>query len=221
MSKSTKELYAYAENTIKNLGFDYFIFRMITPSAQGKVGGSVLTNVPPEIMKPYEGENRVEDNPIIRHCRTSLLPIIWSSESCPRLIELTQKKTGNYAWTQALHDRTGVASLITVIQANNEISDQDVVDKGRDVMWLCSKLHTSFMESYLSDPSTTNSPPKVTERELEILNLHGKGKTASEISIILYISSRTVNFHLNNIYRKLGAKGNKQALVYAAKLGII
>lgn len=72
-SQETAYLYSYAERAVLNMGFDYFIFRMIIPTYLSSTGGAVLTNIPPEIMKPYEDKNQVEDNPVIRHCRTSLL----------------------------------------------------------------------------------------------------------------------------------------------------
>lgn len=90
-SQETAYLYSYAERAVLNMGFDYFIFRMIIPTYLSSTGGAVLTNIPPEIMRPYEDKNQVEDNPIIRHCRTSLLPIIWGAESCPKLKDLIQK----------------------------------------------------------------------------------------------------------------------------------
>lgn len=220
-SQETAYLYSYAERAVLDMGFDYFIFRMIIPTYLSSTGGAVLTNIPPEIMKPYEDKNQVEDNPIIRHCRTSLLPIIWGAESCPKLRDLIQKETGSYAWSQALHDHTCVSSLITVIRAHNTISDQDIVEKGGSVMLLCSKLHTYFMDAYLSDSDRYNRLLKITAREREILNYYGQGKTASEIGMVLSISSRTVNFHLNSIYTKLGVSNSKESLVLAVKFGLI
>lgn len=220
-SQETAYLFNYAEEAVHQLGFDYFIFRMIIPSYLSSTGGAVLTNIPPEIMKPYEDNNQVDDNPIISHCRTSLLPIIWGAESCPKLRDLIQKETGSYAWSQALHDHTCVASLITVIRAHNTISDQDIIDKGGSVMLLCSKLHTYFMDSYLSDSDRYNRLLKITAREREILTYYGQGKTASEIGMVLSISSRTVNFHLNSIYTKLGVSNSKESLVIAVKFGLI
>lgn len=44
---------------------------------------------------------------------------------------------------------------------------------------------------------------KLTSRELDILQLTIKGMTAKEIALDLFVSRRTVEFHLNNIYLKL------------------
>jgi DNA-binding CsgD family transcriptional regulator len=41
------------------------------------------------------------------------------------------------------------------------------------------------------------------------------------MSVILDISERTVNFHVYNIMRKLGATNRPQAVAVAASLGLI
>lgn len=56
-----------------------------------------------------------------------------------------------------------------------------------------------------------------TEREKEILGLLLKGKSNKEISNITYVSTETVKSHLQNIYRKLGAKSRLEAVALFLK----
>ena len=53
----------------------------------------------------------------------------------------------------------------------------------------------------------------LSKRESEVLRWVARGKTNSEIGIILYISSRTVSKHLENIYEKLGVECRTAAVV--------
>jgi DNA-binding CsgD family transcriptional regulator len=53
-------------------------------------------------------------------------------------------------------------------------------------------------------------------RELEVLRWLRAGKTSWDISVILQISERTVNYHVNNIMRKLGVINRMQAVSVAA-----
>jgi len=46
----------------------------------------------------------------------------------------------------------------------------------------------------------------LTPRELEILQLVIAGKTNKEIAHEVFISKKTVEFHLDNIYSKIGAR---------------
>lgn len=56
---------------------------------------------------------------------------------------------------------------------------------------------------------------KITRREADVLYWVTQGKTDWEISIILSISERTVNKHLEQIYRKLGVNNRTSATAIA------
>lgn len=58
-------------------------------------------------------------------------------------------------------------------------------------------------------------------RELEVIDLTAKGLSNKEIASQLVISERTVQTHLVNIFRKLGASSRTQAVLYALKEGWI
>lgn len=61
----------------------------------------------------------------------------------------------------------------------------------------------------------------LTERELEVLQLVASGKTNKEIGQVLYISDRTVQAHLSNIFSKLGVVSRTEAAMYAVRKGWI
>lgn len=58
-------------------------------------------------------------------------------------------------------------------------------------------------------------------RECEVLRWSAIGKTSWEISEILRISERTVNFHLQQVSRKLGVKGRRASCARAVGMGLI
>ena len=60
----------------------------------------------------------------------------------------------------------------------------------------------------------------LTGRELEILQLVIAGKTNKAIANQIYISEKTVEFHLDNIYSKIGARSRLMASVWALHHGI-
>jgi LuxR family quorum-sensing transcriptional regulator LasR len=64
-------------------------------------------------------------------------------------------------------------------------------------------------------------PPRLTRRELEILNWVMVGKSSWEISKITRCSEATVNFHIGNIRQKFGVNTRQQALVKAISMGIL
>lgn len=61
----------------------------------------------------------------------------------------------------------------------------------------------------------------LTPRELEILQLVIAGKTNRGIATEIYISEKTVEFHLDHIYTKIGARTRLMAGVWALQQGIL
>jgi DNA-binding NarL/FixJ family response regulator len=55
----------------------------------------------------------------------------------------------------------------------------------------------------------------LTEREREVLTWVGRGKTSSEIAIILGLSERTVNFHCDQAMKRLDVTNRAQAVAKA------
>jgi DNA-binding CsgD family transcriptional regulator len=63
--------------------------------------------------------------------------------------------------------------------------------------------------------------PRVTPRELEVLELASHGLTADEIAEQLVVSVATVKSHLQNVYPKLGANDKAAAVATALRHGLI
>ncbi len=61
----------------------------------------------------------------------------------------------------------------------------------------------------------------LTKREQEVLALVIEGKSSKEVAEDLYVSKRTVDFHLANIYEKLQVSNRVQAFRRATSLGLI
>ena len=61
----------------------------------------------------------------------------------------------------------------------------------------------------------------LTEREIEALTWVAKGKSSTDIAVLMKVSDRTVNFHVNNVIRKLGVTTRVQAAIRCALLGLI
>ncbi len=97
---------------------------------------------------------------------------------------------------------------------------QGVIDvfNGKSVLdaTLAQKLITRLAKS---EENTVVEP--LTERELEVLTLTGKGLTNKVIAVQLGISDRTVQNHLANIFSKLQAENRTEAVMRAVSLGLI
>lgn len=62
---------------------------------------------------------------------------------------------------------------------------------------------------------------ELNERERDVLNWVAAGKSDWQVAQILSVSPKTVNYHVENAKRKLGAVSRIQAVVEAVRLGLI
>ena len=63
--------------------------------------------------------------------------------------------------------------------------------------------------------------PSLSRREIEVLRHVALGETSKEIAGALGIGERTVNWHLERAFIKLGADSRAHAVALALELGIV
>jgi DNA-binding CsgD family transcriptional regulator len=70
-------------------------------------------------------------------------------------------------------------------------------------------------------PSRPSYPAGLSAREVEVLRLVARGMTNARIAKVLFVSPRTVNWHLGSVYRKLGFSSRVEAARFAAEHGLL
>ncbi len=73
----------------------------------------------------------------------------------------------------------------------------------------------------VSNKKKISSADRISNRELDIINLLAQRLSNQEIADKLFISISTVKRHIINIYQKLGVNKRREAVELAEKLGII
>ena len=105
--------------------------------------------------------------------------------------------------------------------------DEALPDPGAQLMQMVAGLqllaaHAMTAADRLLGPNIDkNDLPKLTKRELDVLSWTSQGKTAWEVSVILGMSEKTVNFHLGNAMRKLGVTSKHQAVLKCVAAGLL
>ena len=64
-------------------------------------------------------------------------------------------------------------------------------------------------------------PEKLTQRELEVLEMMSEGLSNKEIAALLNISVHTAKFHISSILGKLGASSRTEATAIGLRHGLI
>ncbi|MCK9622443.1 MAG: LuxR C-terminal-related transcriptional regulator [Methylobacter sp.] len=86
--------------------------------------------------------------------------------------------------------------------------------------WLTQTAHLG-MSRCLTPKLMPETDVKLSNREIAVLRWAADGQTSGEISSILKIPERTVNFHINNVVSKLNTANKTSAAVKAAMLGLL
>jgi len=142
-------------------------------------------------------------------------------------------------WVRAHHPEVGVLVLtafdddpyvLAVLQAGangyvlKTASPTEIVQAVRNVNEGKSALDVTIARKLMSHIAGNKAAPyfePLTDRELEVLALAGKGYTNKAIGVQLGISDRTVQGHLAKTYGKLDAHGRTEAVMKGVSLGLI
>ena len=76
----------------------------------------------------------------------------------------------------------------------------------------------------ISDQTTATAltaPAGLSPREIEVLRLVAGGRSNREIAETLFLSARTVERHITNLYAKISARGRSEAIAFAHKHNLI
>lgn len=147
--------------------------------------------------------------------------------------------TGVEATRRIRHDNDAVRILVLTAY-NDPAYVNALIEAGADGYILktaeLSELHKALLEVAAGRTAYDDSlmqkanlqkadlPAQIeglTDREIEVLAEAGHGSTNKEIGKRLFISDRTVQGHLKNIYEKLGVTTRTEAVALALKHGII
>lgn len=188
-----------------------------------------VTNIDPLWEKRYVDKDYASADPIIRDSYASRLPIRWT-ESYHLATRSPQEHTMmSDDWengiqrglTVPLH---GAGSEFGVLSLYSDLTDHAFLKSSdtnqHEIHIIAHYFHDAAQRKLRSKPNAPNHVG-LTNRELEVLKWTADGKTAPEISSILNVSNSTVNFHIQNIIKKLGAQNKANATAIAVGRGLI
>jgi LuxR family transcriptional regulator, quorum-sensing system regulator BjaR1 len=207
---------AYADK----LGFSNAIC-MRVPEAGEDLSSSFLLNTYPEEWVQHYGEKAyITIDPVVRELFVNYHPFLWSEVAERRNLGPAERRIMaecadmgmRQGFTVPIYQSGGYTGLVSLAGREPMINEES-----RGAVTLAS----IYLHNKLTTLRRTEAQNRfdLTEREMECLRWAAAGKSDWEISQILLISSKTVNYHIENAKRKFGVATRVQAIVAALRLG--
>jgi len=139
---------------------------------------------------------------------------------CPSIAVLILTAYDNDQYIFALLEAGAAGYLLKNVRGRELIEAVRAVQAGEPVLdpTVTRKVIDRFKAAQ-GELDEHRAAEHLTERELEVLRLAGKGMTNKEIAEGLCLSVRTVQAHLGNVFSKLGVGSRTEAILYGLKSG--
>ncbi|MCK1335985.1 LuxR family transcriptional regulator [Bradyrhizobium sp. 38] len=183
---------------------------------------------PPTLISTYPGswtalylQNKYEsDDPVVRQAIRYSQPFRWGLEFGPpvrsererEIFEEAAKFGIRYGFTFPIHDESGPLAALSFATDDRRTSfEHSILKHAQNLRLIATFFHAHVKRFWTADRLVAGVV--LSPRELECLEWSSRGKSASDIGIILGITERTVCFHLDNARAKLGVGSLRQAVV--------
>ena len=220
--KSEQELFDQVADMAAALGFQYCAYGIQLPVPVSRPNVVMFNNYSEQWRECYLARSYLEIDPTVRHGLKSTLPVVWSNSLFEPAQDMWEEACGHglrVGWAQAARDASGCVGLLTLARSEQLLTASELHANQAKMVWLTQYVHAAMVQ-LLIPRLLPETQVTMTAREKEVLRWSAEGKTAFEISLILGISERTINFHITNAVLKLGASNKTQAVVKAVALGM-
>ena len=146
--------------------------------------------------------------------------IVSEADIRSRVVILTTFEQDDYVF-EAL--RAGASGFLLKNAPPEELVHAVRVVASGDAL-LAPSVTRKVIEDYARRPAPRSHEAdihRLTEREVEVLQLMATGKSNSELATHLYVGEGTIKTHVSNLLTKLGLRDRMQAVVFAYESGLV
>ncbi|MCL7754432.1 response regulator transcription factor [Polaribacter sp. Z022] len=191
---------------LKNIIEQKAHMHIIGEASNGREAIKVCTKLNPDVMiidVAMPGLNGIEAAEQIHKINPKIKIIGLSMHSSKQFIQ-GMFKAGAYGYLLKDGDSDELITAITTVVENKKYLSKD--------------LNQEFLN--LLKKGETIETAKLSPREKEVLQLIAEGNSSKEIGNILFLSSKTVDVHRNNIMNKINLHTIPELTKYAIKKGL-
>jgi LuxR family quorum-sensing system transcriptional regulator CciR len=186
---------------------------------------AIAVNFPSHWRKRYFDRKYQEVDPVVRRAPVHSRPFVWDHllkreqlNARERLVMEESREAGlRHGISVPLF---GPSSQISVLSFASPFDDADPCRHMGHLNALAWQFHVAF--AAIARPAAqARRGIGLSKRERDCMQWTAEGKSAWDISVILQISENTVNYHVKNALRKLGATSRTVAVIKAIRLNLI
>jgi LuxR family transcriptional regulator, quorum-sensing system regulator LasR len=209
------------------LGFDQVLCGIATSRPRSLEDIFIGGNYSSEWMSYYNANGLLAIDPIVRHCGSSNLPVVWRPQTFAGVAERAMYEEASSHGIRSgislpVHGPKGEAGVISFTRdAPPDAAFEREVAKAAPVLALLRDYVFASSQKFFSRNEHSEPAPRLTRRELEMLQWVMAGKSSWEIARITNCSEATVNFHMANVRQKFNVNTRQQAVVKAITLGML
>jgi LuxR family quorum-sensing system transcriptional regulator CciR len=234
--QSSADITAEFVAAARHLGFEKYSFVSRGRHVDGRNFEHISTNYAAEWRARVRSQNYLEIDPTLRRARRSQLPFTWSDLRDSRGLLPMQRQLFDEAgsaglrhgFTVPVHTMGGGAGAVALAGDMSAREFDSAIQHHRHTLHVLALHFHSLNDAAARAEAdaarhapSANEDTEVTSREAECLLWTARGKSAWEAGMVLGISERTVNFHVETARRKLNAQTKTQAVVQAIMLSLI
>jgi DNA-binding CsgD family transcriptional regulator len=212
------------------LGFDRVSAGLAVERARDIPHFAMVGNTPPAFLARSRDRETGLRDPVIQQLKRSHCPFVYT-----QAMYVDAGAAPLWEEQAPYGYKTGIALAMHLPQGRHFVfgvdrdqalpdDDAEVVRMMADVQLLAAFTVTSAL-NWLDLPEAAEAPganhPTLSPREVEVLRWTLEGKSSWAVGRILGVSESTVNFHLRNAMRRLGASSKHVAAMRAATLGLL
>ncbi|TDY16705.1 LuxR family transcriptional regulator/LuxR family quorum-sensing system transcriptional regulator SolR [Paraburkholderia sp. BL6665CI2N2] len=205
------------------ISFDYFcyILRASVPVSCPKI--AIFCTYPESWIKKYQQSGYAKIDPIMHFRGEAGDCLQWSSQRLASSSDfLTDARNHGLEGgvTFSFPAITGVSALVSLARRSGDFTDPEVKGVRLSLFSMEAQLRGVFYR-LLSNKKSFFPNISLSGREQDVLKYTADGRKAEEIAELLYVTTSTVHFHIQNAINKLEAKNKTEAAIKAALWGLI
>jgi len=203
-----------------------FCLHTLDPNLLKKDVELINISFPDLFIKVFTEERLWENSPVFKLARKGAGPVYWKKAQG---VKGTSKKIIRRELTNdcALQGAVTISPFkprigqeFSMLNIGDPI-EREFVRSQIILERLMPHFHHSLVDVFKGKKGKDEVIRPLSNREREVLYWVKEGKTSWEISVILRISERTINFHVGNIKSKLDVSSRTCAVAQAMHLGLI